>query len=71
MKTRQYHSDRIEICRNCLGTGIVNPEKDKTGLIRRILDCDGRKHPCHVCNGSGRVRKVTDITIMVEAYREG
>lgn len=68
MKTRQHHTDRIEICRNCLGKGIVNPDKDKTGLIRRLVGCPDRQLPCPVCNGSGRVKKTTDITITVEAF---
>ena len=49
-KVRQYESNRIEICRNCGGSG-----KDKSilGLL---------KSRCPVCEGSGRVEKTTEWT---------
>lgn len=56
-KVRQHESKRIEICRNCGGTG-----KDKS--IMGLLD--GK---CHVCNGSGRVEKTTNITITVKSFQ--
>ena len=55
-KVRQYKSDRIEICRNCGGTG---KEKTILGLL---------KNTCPVCDGSGRVEKHTEITITVKPY---
>ena len=56
-KVRQYESNRIEICRNCGGSG-----KDKSilGLL---------KSRCPVCEGSGRVEKTTEITITVKSYQ--
>ena len=55
-KTRNYKFDKIEICRNCLGVGkLKSLFKDTT---------------CHVCEGSGRVSKTTEITITVEPFRE-
>jgi len=65
MKIRNYISDRIEICRNCLGTGTVEEEKGGiTGLFRPGF----LKAECPVCGGSGRVRKIVDITITIEPY---
>ena len=56
-KTRQYEFKKIEICRNCNGTG---KEKTILGLLR---------NSCPVCDGSGRVEKTTDITITVRPYK--
>lgn len=67
-KTRNYKFDKIEICRNCLGTGIVKPDK---GFFERMLDCPHRTVTCPVCQGSGRVDKTTEITITVEPHKEG
>lgn len=58
-KVRQYGFEKIEICRNCGGTG-----KDKT--IMGLLDSK-----CPVCEGSGRVEKHTEINITVRSFREG
>ena len=55
-KERQYQFTKIEICRNCGGTG---KEKSILSLI---------KSECPVCCGSGRVEKHTEITIMVKPY---
>lgn len=55
-KVRQYKFDKIEICRNCGGTG-----KEKT--IRSLF-----KSKCPVCNGSGRVDKHTEINITIKPY---
>lgn len=55
-KERQYQFTKIEICRNCGGTG-----KEKT--IRSLF-----KSKCPVCNGSGRVEKHTEINITVKPY---
>lgn len=56
-KVRKFTSERIEICRNCLGSGTV----DALFTTKR----------CPVCEGSGRVDKTTEITITVEPHREG
>ncbi len=55
-KHKHYENDRIEICRNCGGTG-----KEKT--IRALF-----KSACTVCNGSGRVEKHTEINITIKPY---
>lgn len=55
-KERQYQFTKIELCRNCGGTG-----KEKT--ILGLLD-----DKCTVCAGSGRVEKHTEITITVKPY---
>ena len=56
-KTRNYKFDKIEICRNCLGMGLLD------GLFTA--------KQCPVCEGSGRVDKTTEITITVGPHREG
>ena len=56
-KERQYQFTKIEICRNCGGTG---KEKTIVSLVNRR---------CPVCCGSGRVEKTTDITIKVKPYQ--
>lgn len=55
-KVRQYQFTKIEICRNCGGTG---KEKTILGLL---------ENTCPVCDGSGRVEKHTEITITVKPY---
>ncbi len=56
-KVRKFTSERIEICRNCLGSGTV----EALFTTKR----------CPVCEGSGRVDKTTEITITVEPHKEG
>lgn len=56
-KVRQYQFKKIEICRNCGGTG---KEKSILSLLRNA---------CPVCNGTGRVEKHTEINITVRAYK--
>lgn len=67
MKTRNYHFDKIEICRNCQGSGMVHPQVEGRWLLRR-MQCPDRLVTCEVCGGSGRVKKASDITITVEPY---
>ena len=57
-KTRNYKFDKIEICRNCLGMG----------MVETILPFTAKR--CPVCEGSGRVSKTTEITITVNPFKE-
>ena len=66
-KERQYQFDRIEVCRNCGGSGMVHPQVEGNWLLRRMQDA-GRLVACDVCNGTGRVEKHTEITITVRAF---
>lgn len=50
---------RVEICRNCHGTG----RTDENSLFRS-------KDRCPVCNGSGRVIKTITLTIDVKPYEQ-
>lgn len=56
-KVREYEFEKIEVCRNCGGTG---KEKTVMGLLRSA---------CMVCGGSGRVRKTTEIKVTVRSFR--
>ena len=58
-KVRKFTSERIEICRNCLGVG----------MVETVLPFSTKR--CPVCEGSGRVDKTTEITITVEPHKEG
>lgn len=56
-KERYYERERIEVCRNCQGFGLV------------LLD--GEFLPsttCPVCEGSGRVKKTSKVAITIEPY---
>lgn len=55
-KERKYQFTKIEICRNCGGTG-----KEKT--VMALF-----KSRCPVCDGSGRIEKHTEITITVRPF---
>ena len=67
-KVRQYKSDKIEICRNCGGTGVVEPERE--WRLKRVLGLprETASGQCQVCNGTGRVRKHTEITVTVRSF---
>lgn len=67
-KVRQYESNKIEICRNCGGEGMVNPKLEGNWLMRRIQAADGPV-ACEVCGGTGRVRKHTEITVTVRSFQ--
>ncbi len=57
-KTRTYDKTKIEVCRNCLGSGVVPAYQD------------GPTVECCVCKGSGRVNKTLKIEITIEPYSE-
>lgn len=67
-KVRQYGFEKIEICRNCGGTGYVIPKVEGNFLLRRMQSPE-RRITCDVCEGSGRVKKNTEITITVKSYQ--
>ena len=68
-KVREYKSDRIEICRNCGGTGVVEPEREwRLKRIVKGLSHEIESGQCQVCKGSGRVRKHTEITVTVRSF---
>lgn len=59
-KTRNYtQQPRIEVCRNCHGTGVANGES--------LLRPEDR---CPVCNGSGRVIKMKTVIINIRPYND-
>lgn len=51
---------RIEICRNCHGSGCT----DLSSLFR------SRRGVCPVCNGTGRIIKTITISIEVKPYEQ-
>lgn len=53
-KTQEFESTRVEICRNCKGTGQV------------IDEYTGRLETCSVCDGKGRIKKTTKGVLTVE-----
>ena len=56
-KTREYEFTKVEICRNCGGTG---RERSILGIL---------KSECPVCDGSGRVEKTTGITVTIRPFK--
>lgn len=66
-KVRQYESTKIEICRNCKGSGMVHAQLEGNWLIRRMQS--DLVATCDVCNGTGRVEKHTDITVTVRSFQ--
>lgn len=52
MKTFFTTYTKIEICRNCLGSGIVVKVH--------------KEEKCSICNGSGKIRKTTEVTKKIE-----
>lgn len=65
-KVRNYKNERIEVCRNCQGTGIAYtvPEFHHYGK-----EDAPEPYECPVCKGSGRIRKTQNIEITIEPYR--
>lgn len=64
-KVRTYNKTKVEVCRNCQGSGIVysRPEFHPCGK-----ESDMESYECSVCAGSGRVEKKLDITITINPY---
>ena len=50
--------ERIELCRNCGGTGLA----DDAGLLTV------RKVTCQVCKGSGRIDKTIRVNVTIKPY---
>lgn len=57
-KEREHTSERIELCRNCGGTGLA----DDAGLLTV------RKVTCQVCKGSGRIDKTIRVNVTIKPY---
>ena len=57
MKKRNFDYVKIELCRQCGGTGYLEPAAESA-----IVPV------CPVCNGSGRVKKRTAGSVTIEAY---
>ena len=55
--TSIWRSVKIDICRNCGGTG------KKEVYIGKNRDNEYDSEPCKVCNGSGMVKKVLTVDI--------
>lgn len=57
LKQTPFKTEQIEICRNCQGVGFV-----PNGY-------NGQAQPvCPVCDGSGRIKKVTEGTVLIMPY---
>lgn len=73
-KERQYKFDKIEVCRNCGGTGTVerlmlaNPSGSVLLKMFKEKSEFTKTETCPVCDGSGRVEKHTEINITIKPY---
>jgi DnaJ-class molecular chaperone len=54
----------IIICKNCDGKGTVE-NRDLVDYHKGIYDIS--HETCHICKGSGRMKKTT--TVIIEAYK--
>jgi DnaJ-class molecular chaperone len=52
MKTRDYNLKNVEVCRACVGEGVVLTDSKKEVV-------------CAICNGSGLVTVNKDLTIRI------
>ena len=64
-KVRNYDTERIEVCRNCKGTGVAYTEPEFHPYGK---EDDPQPYECPVCQGSGRVKKTLNIKITIEPY---
>lgn len=58
-KRKEFVNEKIELCRNCQGTGEV---ETKPVFGRAKVET------CPVCGGSGLMKKRTEGVVMVEPY---
>lgn len=66
MKTRDYTSARVEVCRNCGGSGVV---LDTPPFHPHGRENEAIPRKCPVCVGSGRVRKRLEIKVTIEPFQ--
>ena len=66
-KQKDYEFKGIEICRNCPGSGTVDPLKDWGTFLNRFKNPNVR---CPICEGSGRVVKTRSISIKITPFKE-
>ena len=67
-KQKDYEFTGIEICRNCQGSGTVNPGKEWVdAFLGRFRKSGGQ---CPVCEGSGRIVKTRNISIKITPFKE-
>lgn len=59
MRQKVVKHEKIELCRNCHGEGVV--EVDPITAL-------STPERCPVCQGSGLIKKTKDITITIEPY---
>ncbi len=55
-KKRKYDKEKIDVCRNCHGSGVVP------------IYQDGPLSTCPVCRGSGHIKKTVKIELTIEPY---
>jgi DnaJ-class molecular chaperone len=55
-KVGSYKKERVEVCRNCLGVGLASAGNN------------AKKSECHICGGSGLVKKTWDIEITIAPH---
>lgn len=65
-KVRNINRERIEVCRNCQGSGITYPVPDFHAHSKGELE----PTTCPVCEGSGRITKKLNVSITITPYKE-
>lgn len=64
-KCKEFAYEKIELCRNCGGTGKV-----ETVDGFRVFKRTSKTETCPVCGGTGRMMKHITGTVEVEPYGE-
>jgi len=64
-KRKEFAYDKIELCRNCKGTGVAYTVPEFHPYRK---EDDPQPYECSVCQGSGRVKKTLNIEITIEPY---